>query len=171
LSTWNPDRVLLVRLLAVAILVVAYYTVDWSPVQRVLTVLVASLLRALGHAVGIDWSGPDPALELSGRDFAVTANCTYMDLALVLAPLCWRARRGLYRNALVVALMSMAVLLLNPLRVVFAIHLTIKGAGWTYAHTVPDLTIHGVAISLAAILAFRSDWRPAAGSRRSSRDV
>ncbi len=149
---------LLLRLAVLGLLVAVYYALDWVALRLGLRHAVVAALALLGHhSVPLeDASGLDIAVAGAGR-FAVTANCTYADLVLITAPFCWRFRRSLATNLGRLAALTAAVLSLNVVRVVLALHFFHRGATWYLAHDVPDLAIHYTAMIVLVLLALRSD--------------
>ncbi|MBI5827483.1 MAG: hypothetical protein HZB22_07150 [Deltaproteobacteria bacterium] len=154
----SSDRVLVLRLLGAGVLIALYYALDWSGLREVVRGAVAVFLGLLGHrAVSVDNGGEFYLLVDGYRSFAITANCTYADLALVMAPFCWRLRTPLLLNLSRLAVISAAIMIVNIARVVMAIDLYQGGVSWSLAHLLPDIAIHSASIAAAVWLALRSD--------------
>lgn len=89
----------------------------------------------LGHPAIPLGSGLDVRILLGQELFQVTANCTYADLMLLLAPLVWRPRRSLAANAAVLSLLVPGVFVFNLARLVLAVELHGRGLSWDQAIT------------------------------------
>jgi hypothetical protein len=157
-------RRFLARLAAVAVLLAIYFSLEWVPLRRLLRSWAAFILRRLGHrTVSLD-NGSELLLVVDSDLYAVSANCTYADLFLVLAPFWWRIGSRPSRNLRRLVTLALAILVGNVARTSLAFHLTAKGIPWRLAHTVPDKLIHSAAVSSAAVAAIRRDWdAPASG--------
>lgn len=154
----RSDRVLVLRLMGAGVLIALYYSLDWAGLREAVRGAVAVFLGLLGHtAVSVDTGGGVYLLVDGYRSFAITANCTYADLALVVAPFCWRLRTPLILNLTRLAVISAAIMTVNIARVVMAIDLYQRGVSWSMAHLLPDIAIHSVSIAVAVWLALRSD--------------
>lgn len=154
----RSDGVLVLRLLGAGVLIALYYSLDWSGLREAVRGAVAIFLNLLGHsAVSVDKGGGFYLLVDGYRSFAITANCTYADLALVMAPFCWRLRTPLILNLARLAVISAAIMIVNIVRVVLAIDLYQGGVSWGVAHLLPDIAIHSAFIAAAVWLALRSD--------------
>jgi hypothetical protein len=155
-------RRLSVRLAVLTLLIAAYLRTDWTVLQKALRSHIARLLRRAGHRT--TEADVDTALLLAvdAELYAITANCTYVDLALTLAPLYWRRELPWSTNARRLAVLAMAILLGNVVRTSLALHLTSSGVSWTWAHTVPDTLIRSLAVGGGVLSAVRDDWGPVA---------
>ena len=114
----------------------------------------AALMDRLSHA-----DDGRVALRVDRRIHSISADCTYIDLALVLIPFLWRAGRTTRRNIAVILLAGMAVLTVNYLRIVAAMHADARGAAWFLAHDLPDMLLYWPAVFVAAFAACRADGR------------
>lgn len=149
---------LVARLLWAGVLISLYYALDWSALREAVRGAVAVFLGFLGHsAVSVDNGGEFYLIVDGYRSFAITANCTYADLALVMAPFCWRLRTPLLANLARLAVIAVAVMIINIARVVLAIDLYQGGVSWSLAHLLPDIAIHSASIAAAVWLALVSD--------------
>lgn len=155
---WTAYLFLLLRLLALGAALGLFYSLEWSSLRAVLCDAVMWALPLLGHSAVLLTPGSSILLLTGGRmAVAITANCSYADLILTLAPFCWRFRRSLGANLLCLAAVAAAVLPVNVARLVLAIHFALAGARWSLAHDAPDLILHHLAIATAVLLALRSD--------------
>lgn len=171
MTAGHPDapaarHALLARLGAVALLVGLYYQVDWSWLARALADAVAGVLHLAGHSVALadDPGGAALVVARPARDdqvFVVTANCTYADLVLTAAPLCWAAGLGLRRNLVRLGLLAAAVATLNLARLTWAVAAFAQGVAWRWAHQAPDLLVHTGVLALVLLDLARRTRAPA----------
>jgi hypothetical protein len=148
----------LLRLAALAFLLAGYLSLDWTPLRRALRSCVAFLLRALGHRTTEVGGRTDLLLDVDGHEYAFTANCTYVDLVLTLAPFCWRGRLPRGDNLRRLSALAAALLLGNVARIALALHLEAGGTPWTLAHTAPDTVVRSLAVGGCVFSAVREDW-------------
>ena len=157
---WFAGEPLLVRLAALAVLLPLYYAFDWMALRLAVRDALAAILPLLGHPAFPVGSGPAAGILLSQGFFEVTANCTYADLMLTLAPFVWRFHRSAGANAAALALLVPAVFVFNLARLVLAVELHARGLSWDRAHHLPDLGLHMTVIAVAVLLALRADHAP-----------
>lgn len=150
---------LLVRLAALAVLLPLYYAFDWMPLRLAVREVLAVILPLLGHPAIPLGSGPGVGILLAQGFFEVTANCTYADLMLTLAPFTWRFHRSPGANAAALALLVPGVFAFNLVRLVLTVDLHGRGLSWDRAHHLPDVGLHMAAIAIAVLLALRGDAR------------
>lgn len=154
------DRRILARFVAVGLLVPLYYELEWRPLCLVAREGVRWLLGLLGHGVTSLDLGDKIYLALTGSGaYEITANCTYADLVLVLAPFVWRVGRPLPSNLCRLTTMATAVFTIDLARVALAVHFHELDVSWQLAHAVPDIAIHMATITCAVLLALRADAR------------
>ena len=157
-------RRFLARLAALALLLAGYFSCDWMVLRRLLRSSTERILRRLGHQTESVDNGSELLLVVDSEPYAMTANCTYTDLFLSLAPFCWRAGLPPSGNLRRIVALALAIFFGNMLRTALALHLRAEGVPWAIAHTVPDKLIHSAAVSSAAAAAMRHDWAaPASG--------
>jgi hypothetical protein len=101
-------------------------------------------------------------LAVDDKAYAVSANCTYLDLVLTLAPLYWRRMLRAPTNLRRLSVLALGILLGNVVRTSLALHLNARGVPWTLAHTVPDTLIRSVAVGSCVVAAVQDDWEQAA---------
>ncbi len=147
------------RLAAMAALLAAYFSLDWMILRRLLRSWTAFILQRLGHQTASANNGSELYLVVDSEMYAMTANCTYADLFLVLAPFIWRAELGPAANLRRLLKLALAIFLGNVLRTSLALHLKAEGVSWRLVHTLPDKLIHSAAVSSQVIAALRSDWQ------------
>lgn len=148
-----------VRLLALAALVAIYVSFDWFSLRAALAAAGAGLLSVAGHTAGVATRGEEVFLTFLDKRFLITPACTYVDLALILMPFTWRVGRGLSRNLVRVAGVTLAVLSINVVRLVLAAALHGGGTAWPLSHDLPDYVLYYTLIAGAVLLCARSDWR------------
>jgi hypothetical protein len=154
------DRRTLIRAIAVIAGLVAYYSIDWLPLQRAWQSAFAFGLDAIGHDVRVVGHESVPYLLVEGQTFLLSPNCTYVDFALVLTPLLWRPNRSWRWNLGLLLAIGFFLALFNWTRVLFAIHVHITSSlSWRTLHFWPDFILHVGLISGAAICALWTDWR------------
>ena len=81
---------LVLRLVALAFLIAIYFSLDWVLLRRLLRSCTAFVLDRVGHHTASIGAGSELFLVVDSELFSITANCTYLDLFLTLAPFCWR---------------------------------------------------------------------------------
>jgi hypothetical protein len=152
------NKQLFFRLSALAILILLYYFISWIPFQRGLGRLIAIILSLVGQASSSIRIGGTPSLILADSHvYALTANCTYIDLLFLTAPFCWRFRRPIGTNLIRLAVLAAGLLILNIGRLSTALILDQRNTPWTWVHDAPDLLIHIIVITLAVLSALRAD--------------
>lgn len=155
------NRRLAIRLAWLAVLLPLVYSLDWAFPRILLRDLAAITLELLGHrAIPLD-TKLEALLSVDGTLYAVTVNCTYILLFFMIAPFWWRFEKNLPTNLLRLAFLAMIVGLINWSRIVSALHFNLTGVAWETAHTIPDISIHFIFLSVSLLLALRSDRKPA----------
>ncbi len=151
---------------------VVYYSNDWLPVRQALQRLLVAVFTVMGEPAVAAGTWGDPRLVVAGRAFAVTRNCTYVDLLLVLSPFAWRCGLSPASNLLRLGLLPFVVAGVDVVRIVLAIVLaTSYGVDWRWAHFWPDYLLHWAWMSAAALFALHADVRvdrPALGGSPST---
>jgi len=153
------DRVILGRLGALLVLVIAFYAVDWTLLRRSVRGATAAALVYLGHEVACEDSKEEVLLTVDNRPFSFSPDCTYVDLILVLAPFCWSVRAGLRANVLRLLSLALIVSSVNLIRLIVALHLFAQGRSWFAVHELPDYVIYYPSIAVIVILTLVSDCR------------
>jgi hypothetical protein len=157
------------RLIALALLLVTYFTFDWMILRRLLRSWTAFVLKRLGrHTVSTE-IGSQLFLVVDSEMYAMTANCTYADLFLVMAPFCWQAGLGPVENLRKLMKLALTIFFGNVMRTSLALHLKAEGVSWKLAHIVPDKLIHSAAVSSSVIASLRSDWEATANNALASK--
>lgn len=108
---------------------------DWGWLQTPVRGAVAALLAAWGDHVRLE--GPD-LLYIGDRAHRISADCTYMELCLVVLPFLWFAGASRLRNVGRVVAVLLGIQLLNVARVTAAIHFGAAGLDRFWVHDLPD---------------------------------
>jgi hypothetical protein len=148
-----------VRLGALALAVLLFYSTDWAFLRRLCRSAVGPVLVGLGHRTVASDSGGSIGLAVDGERFSISPDCTYVDLALVLAPFWWRSPRSVTSNLGRIAAGTAVVLGLNLLRITLAMHGLARGQPMWLVHDLPDLLVYWPVIGASVLLALRHDAR------------
>lgn len=160
-------RRLSIRLLTLAVLLAGYECLDWGPAHRAVRSGLAVALTGLGHAVAPLLSeGRSSLLLVDGTLYRVTRGCTYLNLALILAPFVWRFGIRWSRNVLHLGLLFGGILALDVGRLAAAVHAHQAGWSWQLAHDWPNLALRWALVVPAVVLALRCDHAPTPGGSR-----
>jgi hypothetical protein len=147
------------RLAAMLVLLGLYRAWHWMPLRLIVRDVAAAGLAWGGWPVRATSLAGEPVLvsQDTGELFAITANCTYADLVLVLAAFLWRFGRPAAENALRLLLSAAVVLAANVARVIASVALVDAGSPRVLAHDAPDALLHVAAIAGAVVLAVLAD--------------
>ncbi|MBI4603691.1 MAG: hypothetical protein HY721_17190 [Planctomycetes bacterium] len=131
-----------------------FRVLDWSWARVRLRDLLASVLSSLGDRV--ETSGMD-LLRVNREAFQITADCTYLELSLLLLPFLW-FRGASFRSNLARALgVVAAIQVVNLGRVLLAIHLHANCGDWFTVHDLPDYLIYWPMFAAVIGLSARRD--------------
>ena len=100
-----------------------------------------------------------PALSVEGNVHYYTAECTYLDLVLIIAPLLWVFGASLWRNTRRIAIAALVILGGNLIRTWASVYFHVRGMDRFYAHDLPDYIIWWPTVVVLALLALRRDLR------------
>ena len=106
---------------------------------------VSSILNH-GVVLGLSDTGSS-CLGVDGTQFRITRGCTYINVAMTVAPFFWRFQNGLDRNLLWLLL-------------VFAAHFRLSEWTWSAAHDWPNQILRWSIVVSAVWLALRADRSP-----------
>lgn len=151
-------RVSLLRILAFLGLTVLYYALDWSQLQHALAIATATLSGIVGTSATAMQVGGDFLVVFDSGVAVVTPNCTYIDLAAIIALLTWQTQNSLAKNLAQAGLITVIVLTVNLLRSTAAIVGFDAGWSWFAAHALPDYLLYYVTVTIFAFLAIRNDF-------------
>ena len=99
------------RLAVLALLIAVYLKVDWIYLRKALRSCIAWLLSSAGHRTTSVGQSTDLLLAVDKKVYAVSANCTYLDLVLTLAPFYWRRAQRAPANLRRLSVLALAILL------------------------------------------------------------
>ncbi len=142
----------MLTLLAEAIAILAFYGIEWSWLRQLHVLWLQTALQALGCAVQTGLH----TLTVNGRPFAISPDCTYVDLILCGLPLLWRVNRRWTANLSVLAAYAVAVALVNLARVLYGVHAFSHGVSLFWSHDLPDYVLWYPALGVLALLWLRS---------------
>lgn len=142
-SSWPGRRTFAALALACGV----FYGLDWIWLRGALTHSLVFLLEQSGYAPQMH------VLEIvfPVARFPITAECTYVDLALCMAPFFWRDHLSFRRNLIRLTVLALTVTCLNEVRVLWAILGTLRGHSWFTAHDLPDLMLWYGGLSVAIL--------------------
>lgn len=150
-------KVLIIRIIAICILMIIYYAIQWNFLRQFLAFSLERIFSYTGNS-NIHFLHDDSYnLLVNGNPFILTSNCTYIDLALIIAPLCWRLDQSIRRNLSGIILITCLILFLNVFRIWAAIYFYQSGASWISAHNIPDIFIHLIIITMCTLSALNAD--------------
>lgn len=165
----HRGRHLYVRCLVCAVFLAGFLCLPETLFASVLRDAVAVLLSYTEVGVVATSHEGFPAFAVGGRVVTyITAHCTYWGLVLILSPFLWVVGARWWRNAARIAGVALLVQAANLVRCWAAVHYSIRGTDWFYAHDVPNYAIWSVTIAIVVIAAIRRDYRTGqrCGARR-----
>lgn len=145
------------RMLSAGILAGLYYALDWEFLQTALRDILHWIFQTMGFAPIVSTFAAVPSLRICQREHAYTAECTYVDLLLMMAPFVWGAKRPLLVNLSRLAILGVIIECVNLLRTWAALYLDLQGVGRFYAHDLPDYVLWWPSLITAVLLAYRAD--------------
>lgn len=155
------DRRLCLRVGAVAFLYLVLEALDWTWLHRGVREAVAFCLEHLNHGVVLGLSDAGSScLGVDGTQFRITRGCTYINVAMTLAPFLWRFQNGLDRNLLWLLCWFVVIFAINIARLVFAAHFRLSEWTWSAAHDWPNQILRWSIVVPAVLLALRADRIP-----------
>jgi hypothetical protein len=144
-------------LLALAGCWLLFWSLDWMVLRAGLAQALQSVLPTWGHWSTVNVADDQVLLVVDGMRFQIGARCTYVDLALCIAPFLWRAALPTALNVFNLLLAFAAVQGINFARLL-GTHLALaRGGNWTLAHDIPDLTLWSLALAVAVLCALQTD--------------
>ncbi|MEE9297177.1 MAG: hypothetical protein V3W34_19735 [Phycisphaerae bacterium] len=157
---------LLIRVSVLVPLVVVFYTLDWMPLRVAQRDVIGWSFRVAGHnPVGFVYEG-SPAIRVEGRVHYYTAECTYLDLLMIVMPFVWAFGASRRSNIQRIGIVALVILVGNFIRCCLAVYLGVAGVDRFYAHDLPDYIIWWPTVAVAVLLALRRDFgRPFASQR------
>jgi hypothetical protein len=148
------------------VLVSLYYAIAWMPLRVAQRDVIGWSVSMSGHnTIAFDHEG-SPAIQVEGKTYFYTAECTYLDLVMMVTPFLWVFGASLRRNILRIAITTLVMLSANFVRCWAAVYLDMLGVDRFYAHDLPDYIIWWPTVGMAVLLALRRDFGTSFGSRR-----
>lgn len=150
-------KVFALRGILIVTLLFIYNELPWDFLVQSLSSSLDSIFSFFGNSSVQYMMNNDHILQVNGIPFIITANCTYLDVALVAAPLCWRIQKGILMNLFRMVILMSLIQLLSLLRIWVAIHFYLAGASWEYLHDVPYVVLYIIIVATCSILALQVD--------------
>lgn len=156
------------RLVALAILLGIFYSLDWMPMRNVQRNVVAWSLGLTGHHTEPCCHDGSPALRINDRLYFYTPQCTYIDLLTFVIPFLWRQGASHRNNLIRIVFAALVIIGGNLVRTWASVHFNVRGADWFWTHHLPHYVIWSFTVTVAGIVAARRDARYAWASLRAS---
>ena len=157
-------RIALYRLIALGVLLALYDALDWMPLRVAQRDAVQWFLDVTRHTTLICTCEGSPAIHAGEQVYYYTAECTYLDLFLVVAPLIWVFGGSLRGNIVRIGVAAVVIVGANVLRTWASVYFNVRGVDWFYAHDLPDYIIWWPTVVGVALLTLRRDfcdhWEP-----------
>ena len=119
--------------------------------------LIAWSLRASGYGPISFVYGPSPAVAVGDKSHYYAAECTYLQLLLIVAPFLWVFGASRRRNILRIATVGLVILCANVVRCWAAVYLDVIDVPRFYAHDLPNYLFGSMAV-IVPVLALRRDF-------------
>ena len=156
--TRTARRVLLLRVCMMGALLSLFYGLDWIPFRAAQRDLIAWSLGLQGYAPEAFTHEGSPALRVGDHAFSFTAECTYLDLLMIVAPFLWVFGASLRRNILRIGIAALIILGGNLIRCWASVYFNVRGIDWFYTHDLPDYVIWWPTVAVVVLLALRRDF-------------
>ena len=154
------------RVSALVVLLASFYAWDWMPFRVALRDVIGWSVRVSGHSPTSFVYEASPALSVEGKVHYYTAECTYLDLLMIVAPFVWVFGASRWRNMLRIAIAASVILGGNLVRCWAAVYLDVQGVSRFYAHDLPDYLIWWPTVAVVVLLALRRDFGKTTVSQR-----
>jgi len=146
------------RVLVLALLVGSFYAWDWMPLRVLLRDVIGWSLRVSGYnPISFVHEG-SPAIRVAEEVYFYTAECTYFDLLMIVAPFLWVFGASRRSNILRIAIAVLVILGGNLIRTWASVYFNVRGTDWFYTHDLPDHIIWWPTVVVVALLALRRDF-------------
>ena len=152
------------RVSVLALLVGMFHAVDWMPFRAAQRDLVGWSLGMASYAPEAFTHEGSPALRVGDHAFSFTAECTYLDLLMIVAPFLWVFGASLWRNILRIGIAALVILGGNLIRCWASVYFFVRGIDWFYTHDLPDYIMWWPTVAVVVLLALRRDFRDRCGS-------
>lgn len=155
---WIARRALLLRVCAMGVLLSLFYGLDWMSFRVAQRDAIGWSLRVAGYAPEAFVHEGSPAVRVRDHVFFYTAECTYLDLLMIVTPLLWVFGASLWRNICRIAIAALVILGGNLIRTWASVYFNVRGTDWFYTHDLPDYLIWWPTVVVVALLALRRDF-------------
>ena len=147
------------RLAVLSVLLAWFYGSEWMPARKAVRDVVASSIALSGYTVEAFSYRGSPAIRVEGKIHYYSAECTYLDLLVMVVPFLWVFGLRRRANVLRLAIAALVIFGANVLRCWGAVYLDVLGVDRFYAHDLPDHVIWWPTVLVVALLALRRDLR------------
>ncbi|MGB2986246.1 MAG: hypothetical protein WBE26_10215 [Phycisphaerae bacterium] len=153
------NRMVLYRFVALAALLGLFDAWDWMPLRVLQRDVIGWSVRVSGYSPTSFVYEGSPAVGVEGKVHFYSAECTYLDLLMIVAPFLWVFGASRRSNILRIGVVALVILGGNLVRCWAAIYLDVLGVDRFYAHDLPDYIIWWPTVVVVALLALRRDLR------------
>ncbi len=150
-------RIVVYRFLVLAALLGLFDAWDWMPFRVAQRDVIGWSLRVAGYAPGTFVHDGSPAVRVGDHVFFYTAECTYLDLLMIVATFLWVFGASRRSNILRIAIAALVILCGNLIRTWASVYFNVRGTDWFYTHDLPDYIIWWPTVVVVALLALRRD--------------
>jgi len=154
----GADRIVWRRLTMLALLLALFYSWDWMPLRVAQRDVIGWSVRAAGYDPVAFVHEGSPAIRVAGDVYYYTAECTYLDLLMIVAPFLWVFGASRRRNMLRIAIAVLVILGGNLIRTWASVYFSVRGTDWFYSHDLPDYIIWWPTVAVVVLLALRRDF-------------
>jgi len=149
--------VVVYRFVALGALYGLFWVWDWMPLRVFLRDVIGWSVRVSGYnPISFVHEG-SPALSVEGCVHYYTAECTYLDLLMMVLPFVWVFGASARSNILRIGIVTLVILGGNLVRCWAAVYLDVQGVSRFYAHDLPDYIIWWPTVAIVVLLALHQD--------------
>jgi exosortase/archaeosortase family protein len=167
------QRFVWARIGLLGITVGLFYCMNWMWLRVMQRDVTVWSLRKTGYIPVMLNSEGSPGIRVGAEMYYYTAQCTYLDLLMIVAPLVWVFGAPCWRNSLRIVVAAVVILVGNLIRSWASVYFNVRGADWFYTHDLPNYMIWCLTVSITVLLALRRDLShglgPAASRRAGTR--
>jgi len=149
--------IVLYRFVALVVLFGLFYALDWMQLRVALRDAIKWSFEQAGYSLEALVHEGSPAIKVDGKIHFYTAECTYLDLVMMVTPFVWVFGATHWSNLLRIAIMVLVILVGNLVRCWTAVYLDVRGVSRFYAHDLPDCLVWWPTVVIVALLALRRD--------------
>jgi hypothetical protein len=157
--SWIARRALFARALISTLLVGVFYAWNWIPLRVAQRDVIEWSLRRTEYAPAAVLHDGAPAIRVADEYYFFTAECTYLDLVMIVVPFLWVFGASRRSNVLRITIAALAILGGNLVRSWAAVYFNVRGTDWFYTHDLPDYLIWWPTVAIVVVLALRRDRR------------